>query len=182
MQMGSSRSGFDRIQKDLVLPIEMREELRVPLGEVVVGEELAQAVSDFHPVVAVGDVCTRILLDTDVPPDIAVVDFKSKREPEDALRSRLSGWRTLRVKNPAGTISVELWNVVSEAFKSKERVTIEVVGEEDLAALPCIIHAPDGAVVVYGLPDRGAVVVPVTEAKKEQIWQIIERMAGNYGD
>ena len=32
---------------------------------------------------------------------------------------------------------------------------IRVEGEEDLALLPCVLHAPEGSVVIYGWPGRG---------------------------
>src|SRR5439155_911190 len=82
-------------------------------------------------------------------PDVCLVDFKTKRQEDPELREALQriGSVVMRVTNPAGTITPDAWRVVSEAFKSKERVRVEVRGEEDLLALVCIALAPSSAAV-----------------------------------
>jgi uncharacterized protein (UPF0218 family) len=59
---------------------------------------------------------------------------------------------------------------------SDSPVRIFVKGEEDLAALPAIAMAPLSSVVIYGLPDEGAVVVKVTQDKKKEIQSLINKM------
>src|SRR2546430_10790964 len=82
----------------------------------------------------------------------------------------------MRVTNPAGTITPDAWRVVSEAFKSKERVRVEVRGEEDLLALVCIALAPSSAAVLYGLPTQGVVVVRADDAAKSRVLDVLRRM------
>jgi len=82
----------------------------------------------------------------------------------------------MRVTNPAGTIMPDAWRVISEAFKSKERVRVEVRGEEDLLALVCIALAPSSAAVLYGLPSQGVVVVRPDEAAKSRALDVLRRM------
>ena len=40
-----------------------------------------------------------------------------------------------------------------------------VKGEEDLAVLPCLLIAPEDAVILYGQPNEGLVFVNVSEGK-----------------
>ena len=70
----------------------------------------------------------------------------------------------------------DAWHAVSEAFKSKERVRIEVRGEEDLLALVCIALAPASAAVLYGMPSQGVVVVRADEAAKSRVHDVLRRM------
>ncbi|TLZ96267.1 MAG: DUF359 domain-containing protein [Methanobacteriota archaeon] len=84
--------------------------------------------------------------------------------------------RRPRPLNPAGTITPDAWRIVSEAFKSKERVRVEVRGEEDLLALVCIALAPSSAAVLYGLPTQGVVVVRADDAAKSRVLDVLRRM------
>ncbi len=48
-----------------------------------------------------------------------------------------------------------------------------VDGEEDLLTLVAVLYAPENALVVYGQPNQGIVVVRVTSKKRaeaERIW------------
>jgi hypothetical protein len=47
-------------------------------------------------------------------------------------------------------------------------MVILVEGEEDLAVIPLILAAPEGAMVLYGQPGEGVVVCEVTDAAKEK--------------
>lgn len=115
-------------------------------------------------------------------PDIAIVDLKTKRQEESRYLEVFARWEgeRRRVQNPPAHITQELWDAIDEAFKSEKRVLIEVQGEEDLAALPCIALAPSGAVVLYGYPDRGAVVVPVDDRARMRVIGLMGRM--EHGD
>ena len=48
-------------------------------------------------------------------------------------------------------------------------------GEEDLATLPAI-KLENGAKVIYGMPDKGMVVVDVNQQTKERANKLLERM------
>src|SRR5207249_5392459 len=130
------------------------EELSRPLGKVVKGADVVGAVKGAKPLVTVGDYTTADLVERGVLPQIAVVDFKTKRIEEPRWHMKLKGvgdW-VIVLDNPPGVIRKDAWSVISEAFKSRERVRLEVRGEEDLLALVCIALAPDGAIVAYGQP------------------------------
>jgi uncharacterized protein (UPF0218 family) len=179
MSTGSSPSAFDEFANaTLRLPESLRDYLRWPLGPVVTGNDILPTIGAASPVVTVGDFCTLDLVARGRSPDICLVDFKTKRQEDPELREALErvGSKVLRVTNAAGTVMPDAWRVVSEAFKSKERVRIEVRGEEDLLALVCIALAPASAAVLYGLPSHGVVVVRADDAAKSRVLDILRRM------
>jgi len=164
MIMVSSHSRSDdffRSRDTLHLPEELRDELKVPLGEVVEAEQLSGILADVDKIVTVGDMCSLTLFEKGIAPDIAVVDFHTRRGEVGDKRGEILkiGQIVINVKSPAGELTKELWDAVSRAYESSAPVRIEVSGEEDLAALPCIWLAPPRTAVVYGLPGTGLVVV-----------------------
>ena len=179
MPTGSTPSEFaDFFARDLLLPESMRAELSRPIGRLARGAEVVGAVKGAKPLVTVGDYTTADLVERGVLPQIAVVDFKTKRIEEPRWHTKLKGvgdW-VIVLDNPAGMIRKEVWPVISEAFKSRERVRLEVRGEEDLLALVCIALAPDGAIVAYGQPGEGAVIVRVDPSTRGRVHDILRRM------
>ncbi len=177
--MGSSPFAFAEFaDATLRLPDSLREYLRWPMGSLVHGEAILPAIGRASPVVTVGDFCTLDLVARGRSPDVCLVDFKTKRQEDPELREALQriGSVVMRVTNPAGTITPDAWRVLSEAFKPKERVRIEVRGEEDLLALVCIALAPSSAAVLYGLPTQGVVVVRADDAAKSRVLDVLRRM------
>ena len=55
-------------------------------------------------------------------------------------------------------------------------VRLLVNGEEDLLVIPACIHAPANAVVLYGQPGRGLVVVPVSDEIKTRMQALLDMM------
>jgi hypothetical protein len=58
-------------------------------------------------------------------------------------------------------------------------VTVEVTGEEDLAALPAMLAAPLGSTVVYGQPGEGMVRVAVTPEARRRARELFEGLTGD---
>ncbi len=173
------RSAYDEFAAvTLRLPESLRENLKWPLGPVVQGADILPALGAASPVVTVGDFCTLDLIARGRNPDVCLVDFKTKRNEDPELREAFARVhaRVVRLRNPAATIAAESWNVLSEAFKSEERVRVEVQGEEDLLALVCIALAPETAAVLYGMPGQGVVVVRADPAAKSRVLDILKRM------
>lgn len=164
--------------RDRRLPESMREDLRRPLGTVMSGPEAREAVRTAAKVVTVGDASTIDLAARGRIPNVAIVDFKTKREEDDALRAQVRriGTKVLTAINPAGTLTRDVWAALDEAFKSGEDVRIEVLGEEDLAALAAIALAPQGTAVLYGMPDAGVVLVWVDARAKAAVRGLLARM------
>lgn len=156
----------------------MRIELQQPLGPVLSGADVFQAVRAASFVVTVGDACTVDLVARGRMPDVAVVDFKTKREESEDLYESLQvvGDVVLRAVNPAGTLTRDAWRTLNEAFKSGARVRVEVIGEEDLTALAAIDLAPEGTVILYGQPHEGVVLARADAETKARVRGILRRM------
>lgn len=160
----------------LKLPPELRPRLKRPLGELYQStSELVERLRELKPakLVAVGDVVSAELLWVGVKPDVVVVDGRVMRAPaEEGIKRAIGSFRArvMRVNNPPGTISPELKRAL-EATDSPLKVEVE--GEEDLAVLPAVLSAPLGAVVVYGQPGKGVVLVEVTEQKKREFRELL---------
>ena len=120
-----------------------------------------------HPlVVSVGDQVTDTLLQSGISPLCCIIDYQIKRvhdNDEIIHRLRKYGSQVIKVENPQGVITEELWTTIEEAFQDlakHDTLRIEVIGEEDLAGLPAIVFAPENVTIIYGMPDKGVVVVP----------------------
>ncbi len=179
MSTASSPSEFAEFANvTLRLPDALRENLKWPLGPLVHGPDVMAAVAGTSPVVTVGDFCTLDLIARGRTPDLCLVDFKTKRQEDPELRDAFARIhaRVMRLKNPAATVAADAWRVLSEAFKSEERVRVEVQGEEDLLALVCIALAPETGAVLYGMPGQGVVVVRSDRPAKSRVLDILRRM------
>lgn len=181
MSTASSPSGFAETfpEKDLELPEDMRGELAKPIGKLVSAWALRKHIEGSARIIAVGDVVTITLLQMKLEPDVAVFDYKTQRSEDYRAKERISKMtgKLVKVENPPGKITRGLWKAVKEAANGKERVKIEVSGEEDLAALVAIATAPKGAHVIYGLPKRGLMVVQVDDQTRALAEAAIKRMA-----
>jgi uncharacterized protein (UPF0218 family) len=162
------------------LQTELRGELKDPLGPIYTDTDALLADTD-GPIIAVGDIVTYHLLEAGHRPDVALVDGKTKRERvEREILDAIGGFDHQReVENPPATLTAELLEALDDAIDSEGSTVITVVGEEDLAALPAVVAAPDGAAVVYGQPDEGMVLVTVDETLRAECRDLLERMEGD---
>lgn len=167
------------------LPKELRPLMKRPLGKLYLGkgsdtiEKFVGELSSPTRLISVGDVTTFHLLEAGIFPDICIVDNRTKRQPvakHMSTRNMDKIYKEVSVDNPAGLITDELIKTLCEAFASEKPLRIFVRGEEDLATLPVILLAPLGAVVLYGQPDEGVVLVKVTEEKKKEIRTLFEKL------
>lgn len=131
-------------------------------------------------VATVGDICTIKLIEEGIIPNLMIVDYKTKRSIKLA-KMQLGvienvKCKSVEVDNEPGTISQQLYFEIKNAIKSKIMTKIIVNGEEDLATLPVIKHSKIGAKVIYGMPDKGMVVVDVNQQAKERANKLLERM------
>jgi uncharacterized protein (UPF0218 family) len=83
---------------------------------------------------------------------------------------------TVEVGNAPATISPALYNAIIEGWAAPATVKIVVEGEEDMAALPAILHSPGGATVIYGIPDTGLCLVQVDEGAREVVADLLRRL------
>ena len=164
-----------------VLPDILRDKLKEPIGRLVNEEELLDLLTNERYIVSVGDQVTYTILKHNIEPVFCIVDFKIKRdrchsEIKNLIRS--FGKKKIVVNNPPGCISDDLWNAIESAYKKLEKgsLRIEVIGEEDLAALPAIFLAPSYVTIIYGLPDKGVVVVKALEENKRKVKEILDEL------
>ncbi|MDO9097014.1 MAG: DUF359 domain-containing protein [Candidatus Methanoperedens sp.] len=171
--------------KRYCLPDSLREELRKLHGELYPGDgventkRIIKDLDNYTKLISVGDIVTFNLLSAGLVPDISFVDDRTKRSPaSDKIMkgTRHAHFKTITVENPPGMITEELLQEISNAMESKTPIQIFIKGEEDLAALPAIAMAPLSSVIIYGLPDKGAVLVRVTDNKKKEIQSLLDRM------
>jgi uncharacterized protein (UPF0218 family) len=164
------------------MPGDLRNILNQPIGKLLSGEALLKEVRQCPHVVSIGDQVTYTLLHHKVLPRIAIVDFIIKRSeyPEEMRKTIQSfGSQVIQVSNPPGCITKELMDALREAFAqelSSLSLRIEVDGEEDLASLAAILLAPNDVTIIYGLPDKGVIVVPATEDNKERVRAVLAKM------
>jgi uncharacterized protein (UPF0218 family) len=164
-----------------VLPEKLRDLLKTPVGKLVDERTLLKLLRNKDHIISIGDTVTYTLLKNDIEPSFCVVDFRTRRgkcpkEVVDLLKS--FGKKSIVVKNAAGTISDDLCNVIKLAIENLEAgsLRIEVDGEEDLASLPVIYYAPPDATIIYGLPNKGVLVVKPTREMKQKVEEVLNEM------
>jgi hypothetical protein len=161
----------------------LRACLKHPLGELLKGsssdvmEQFSNFVKETSPtkIFAVGDVVATNLLKYGIAADTYIVDNRVMRKAISPIPLKVE--KVIHVKNPPGTITPKAWEAISVASRQNTVTKIEVDGEEDLLVLPMVLNAPDDAIVVYGQPHEGMVVILTTKEKKTEIASIIEAMA-----
>ena len=164
-----------------MLPDDLKDTLKGYIGNLVDEPGLLKLLKKEKYIVSVGDKVTYTLLKHGIIPILFIVDYKLERKPYTSemktFIQRFSAIR-LQIKNPPGTITDELWDAIKTVFKNRRNdpVCIEVEGEEDLASLAAIYLAPQGVTVIYGLPNKGVVVVKTTMAHKRKVKKVLDRM------
>ncbi|WP_284012754.1 GTP-dependent dephospho-CoA kinase family protein [Halobaculum litoreum] len=164
----------------LSLPDDLRGAFKDPMGPVYTDTERLLADAG-DPIVAVGDVVTYHLRVAGRDPDVAVIDGKTKREAVGAEIAAVldGGNRRIEVDNPPATLSTAMLEALAEALADPDPVVIHVTGEEDLATVPALLVAPEGASVVYGQPNEGMVLVDVTAASKREARELLGKLDGD---
>ena len=131
-------------------------------------------------IATIGDICTIKIFEQIREPNLAIVDLKTKRNislDNNQLKTIMKiGIDKIEVENPPGSISNQMWKAIESSFSNENNTRITVKGEEDLATLVVISMAPKGAKVIYGMPDRGMVVVDVNQQEKKRANNFLKRM------
>lgn len=167
----------------------LRATFKQVVGELVTDEgldDLANRLKNSSlPILCVGDTTTINLFQAGVIPDLAIVDFETRRgaiDDSDSLRLQklFSTGVVKEVRNPQEWVTTELWDTIRDFFSKyynkfkigrPERkgiipLFIRIIGEEDLAALPCVYFAKQGGHILYGLPDEGLIHIQVDETHR----------------
>ncbi len=167
----------------LVLTEKLRLKLKSPMGLLIEGD--VQSVMDKvlpliqdKRVISVGDVVSHNLIDHGFIPELVIVDGRNLRaEIDDCIECD----NTVTVENPQSEITGELWVAIERFFKDRTKrfKKILVEGEEDLAVMPAVLHGDGDTVVLYGQPERGVVIIEVTEQKKKEISEYLNELEGD---
>jgi uncharacterized protein (UPF0218 family) len=150
---------------DYTLPRENRRFFKEPFGPLYSSVEDVMDVIRGRMIIAVGDMVTRNLLIAGITPDVAVIDGITMRSPcreTPLLRSPRTD-----VTNPPGMLTDDLITALKDAVAAPPAL-IYVDGEEDLAVIPAVLAAPEGAVVLYGQPCEGVVALLVDDERKKK--------------
>jgi uncharacterized protein (UPF0218 family) len=164
-----------------VLPDDLKDTLKGYIGQLVDEPTLLRLLKKEKYIVSIGDRVTYTLIKHGFSPVLCIVDFLLERKSYPLeMKTLIQGFGKthLRIRNPAGAITDELWDAIKTVLSHLENgpVCIEVEGEEDLASLAAIYLAPRGVTVIYGLPNKGVVVVKVTAAHKQKVKEVLDQM------
>ena len=166
----------------------MQAKFKEPFGRLIQGSfsetinQLKDIITKEKPsvIISVGDTVSRNLHEHHISPQLSITDNQSMRKK---LQPQIfPDKNVVRVKNPQGTITQESIKAIQKALESKNQVQIIVDGEEDLLTLIAVMYAPENAIVVYGQPHEGIVVVKVTQEKKvdaQKIWKTMKQVNEN---
>ena len=154
----------------LILQKELRKRFKKPLGELYSSlNDIKDSLSQYEYIISVGDVTTNNLIESQIFPNLGIIDNRIQRG--DSTKEIKYNAILLNAKNPAGTITDDLWETINYAISSiknsKNNYLIVVKGEEDLAVLPCILMAPKNTVIMYGQPNEGLVVLNAETVKEK---------------
>jgi uncharacterized protein (UPF0218 family) len=176
------REGEIDTHGNLVMPDSLRIALARPSGRVLSTPQMIQESFDMHrkdSVVSVGDLTTKTVLDAGISPRLMIIDNKVERKDFFGLQPLIQQkeFHVHKIRSGPGYISVEA-SVLIRTFLSGEpqgSCVMEVVGEEDLLALPIMAEAPLGFVIYYGQPGAGIVEVVVTDKTKETAKKLLQQ-------
>lgn len=158
------------------LPAALRERLKTPLGVLLrdaTKENILRHIPNGSVVITVGDATTEKMFRFNLIPSLSIVDGLEKRQKRMPPSGDVA---KLFCDNPAGEITSQSIDTIKDALKSKSPVQIVVNGEEDLLVIPVCIHAPQNAVVLYGQPNEGLVIVKITQEIRNKTQELLNLM------
>ena len=161
------------------LPDSLRDQFKNPLGvllpeDIADKEHISEYLSDDSYIITVGDRTTEKMIRFGLIPSLQIIDGVEKRKKRDPPKSENTA--ELTVDNPAAEITLPSIEIIKKAFTMNSPVRIMVHGEEDLLVIPVCIHAPDNAIVMYGQPNEGLVIVKVTLDIRNKTQKLLDLM------
>ncbi len=161
------------------LPDSLRDQLKIPLGMLLPESQVDKTniqkhLSENSYIITVGDKTTEKMIEFGLIPSLQIIDSKeqrSKREPP-----KLENATELTVDNPTAEITSQSIGVIQQAFAMQPPVRISVNGEEDLLVIPVCVYAPENAIVLYGQPNEGLVIVKITPEIRNKTQKLLDLM------
>ncbi len=161
------------------LPDSLREQLKIPLGILLPESQadknnIQKYLSENSYIITVGDRTTEKMIGFGLIPSLQIIDGQEKRKKREP--PKLENATELTVDNPAAEITPQSISLIKEAFTLQSPVRLLVNGEEDLLVLPVCVHAPDNAIVLYGQPNEGLVIVKITPEIRNKVQTLLDLM------
>jgi uncharacterized protein (UPF0218 family) len=171
--MPSGYADMVDIRRSRRVPDDKREFFKEPFG-IPIEENDLQKING--KLITVGDVVSLTVVRNGIIPDIAIYDGMTERREMTGFASYVEdkGWIPVTVTNSAGTMTAELMDAVKNALTGSERIVIRVIGEEDLATVPCILLSPMGTNIIYGWPGKGMMLITTDESIKKRTEELFE--------
>lgn len=161
------------------LPEKLRNNLKKPLGILLKDadtskENILKNIPAGSFIISVGDATTEKLIKYGIIPSLQIVDGLEKRFKRKPPYSNAK--TELTCINPPAEITKESIDAIKKAIQSPP-ARIMVMGEEDLLVLPVCILAPQNAVVLYGQPNEGLVIVQINSEIRNKAQEIMDAMS-----
>ena len=161
------------------LPDSLRDQLKIPLGVLLLENQadktnILKHLSENSYIISVGDRTTEKMIDFGLIPSLQIIDGQEKREKREP--PKIENAIELVVENPAAEITFQSISLIKHAFTLQSPVRLFVIGEEDLLVLPVCIYAPENAVVLYGQPNEGLVLVKITSEIRNKAQTLLDLM------
>jgi len=126
------------------------------------------------PVILVGDSTVDKFIQNHWPYHLAIFDYQIERQETFGHSRKLKV--NQEISNPAGFITTDLSHSILktiEQLTKNSQLHLLVRGEEDLATVVAVLHAPLGAYIYYGQPSQGLVEIVVNESIKDKFVKIL---------
>ena len=158
-------------------------DLREPWGRPLSVEEI-QAGFPGRRIATVGDMVTyTYITNNKKAPALMIFDLITERKPYEVLDEAMKKVCKFRVliKNPPSVLMNETIREVENAMTDiisnrKKRVAIQVVGEEDLLALPVLIMSEDNWSIIYGVPGVGMNIIDSNKEMRKKAADTLLKM------
>jgi uncharacterized protein (UPF0218 family) len=168
-----------------IVTAEVLSRFKEPFGTLIEGspaqtmKTLRGIVEKEQPpkIISVGDTVTRNMHKHKIVPQLSITDNLNRRQK--TRPQTLAGKVLVKIHNPQGKITQEAIAAVQDALQGSDNVHLLVEGEEDLLTLIVALYAPVNSLIIYGQPQKGVVVVKVTQEKRadaQKIWNHMKKI------
>ena len=153
--------------------------MKIPLGILLPESQadktnIKKHLSENSYIVTVGDRTTEKMIEFDLIPSLQIIDGKEKRAKREP--PKLANATELTVDNPAAEITPQSIDIIKKAFTMQPPIRLCVNGEEDLLVIPVCIYAPENAIILYGQPNEGLVIVKITSEIRNKTQKLLDLM------